>query len=124
MLGLCVVDGQVKCENWIRDDENLTEGEKTTWWLNRLMGRPKKVNLNWPFPFAEDKLFILTLYAGLEGFHVNVDGRHVSSFPYRPVSNVLIFQSFVRKVLSPTPRGFKRTGHLKISNVVQAELSC
>ncbi|KAK1365819.1 hydroxyproline O-galactosyltransferase GALT6 [Heracleum sosnowskyi] len=78
------VDGQAKCENWIRDDENITEGENTTWWLNRLMGRPKKVPLNWPFPFAEDKLFILTLYAGLEGFHVNVDGRHVSSFPYRP----------------------------------------
>lgn len=86
MLGLCVVDGQAKCENWIRDDENITEGENTTWWLNRLMGRPKKVPLNWPFPFVEDKLFILTLYAGLEGFHVNVDGRHVSSFPYRPVS--------------------------------------
>ncbi|GFQ07841.1 probable beta-1 3-galactosyltransferase 19 [Phtheirospermum japonicum] len=28
------------------------------------------------------KLFVLTLSAGLEGYHVNVDGRHVTSFPY------------------------------------------
>ncbi|CAN0903144.1 Hydroxyproline O-galactosyltransferase GALT6 [Linum grandiflorum] len=28
-------------------------------------------------------MFVLTLTAGLEGYHVNVDGRHVTSFPYR-----------------------------------------
>ncbi|KAK9747992.1 hypothetical protein RND81_02G028800 [Saponaria officinalis] len=39
--------------------------------------------MGWPFPFTEDKLFVLTLSAGLEGYHVNVDGRHVSSFTYR-----------------------------------------
>nr|GMC56306.1 hydroxyproline O-galactosyltransferase GALT6-like [Ipomoea batatas] len=31
---------------------------------------------------TEDKLFVLTLSAGVEGYHVNVDGRHVTSFPY------------------------------------------
>ncbi|XP_024963464.1 hydroxyproline O-galactosyltransferase GALT6-like [Cynara cardunculus var. scolymus] len=77
------VDGQVKCEKWIRDDDNSSEETKTSWWLNRMIGRTKKVAFDWPFPFAEGKLFVLTLSAGLEGYHVNVDGRHITSFPYR-----------------------------------------
>ncbi|KAJ3674582.1 hypothetical protein LUZ60_005198 [Juncus effusus] len=77
------VDGLVKCEKWIRDDDARSEESKTSWWLNRLIGRTKKVAIDWPFPFSEDKLFVLTLSAGLEGYHVNVDGRHVTSFPYR-----------------------------------------
>ncbi|XP_020268940.1 hydroxyproline O-galactosyltransferase GALT2-like isoform X2 [Asparagus officinalis] len=40
--------------------------------------------MTWPFPFAEGRLFILTLRAGVEGYHINVGGRHVTSFPYRP----------------------------------------
>ncbi|KAI3467427.1 hypothetical protein Pfo_024090 [Paulownia fortunei] len=78
------VDGQVKCEKWIRDDDSGSEESKATWWLKRLIGRTKKVTVDWPFPFAENKLFVLTLIAGLEGYHINVDGRHISSFPYRP----------------------------------------
>ncbi|GKV14162.1 hypothetical protein SLEP1_g25073 [Rubroshorea leprosula] len=79
------VDDQVKCEKWIRDDDNGSEESKATWWLNRLIGqtRTKKVTVDWPFPFAEGKLFVLTLSAGLEGYHVNVDGKHITSFPYR-----------------------------------------
>ncbi|XP_027123825.1 hydroxyproline O-galactosyltransferase GALT6-like isoform X1 [Coffea arabica] len=77
------VDGQVKCEKWIRDNDNHSEETKASWWLNRLIGRTKKVSFDWPFPFAEDKLFVLTVSAGLEGYHVSVDGRHVTSFPYR-----------------------------------------
>ncbi|MBA0630810.1 hypothetical protein Godav_002871 [Gossypium davidsonii] len=80
---LWVVDGEVKCEKWIRDDDNGSEESKTTWWLNRLIGRKKKVTLDWQYPFAEGKLFVLTLRAGLEGYHVSVDGRHITSFPYR-----------------------------------------
>uniref|UniRef100_A0A7N0TXJ4 Galectin domain-containing protein n=1 Tax=Kalanchoe fedtschenkoi TaxID=63787 RepID=A0A7N0TXJ4_KALFE len=79
------VDGLVKCEKWIRDDDDHSEESKTTWWLNRLIGlsRTKKVMVDWPFPFVEDKLFVLTLSAGFEGYHLNVDGRHITSFPYR-----------------------------------------
>lgn len=77
------VDGLVKCEKWIRDDERRLEESKTSWWLNRLIGRTKTVSVDWPYPFVEDRLFVLTLTAGLEGYHVNVDGRHVTSFPYR-----------------------------------------
>ncbi|WOK91808.1 hydroxyproline O-galactosyltransferase GALT6 [Canna indica] len=77
------VDGLVKCEKWIRDDANQMQESKATWWLNRLIGRTKKISIDWPYPFVEDKLFVLTLSAGLEGYHINVDGRHVTSFPYR-----------------------------------------
>ncbi|XP_047332397.1 hydroxyproline O-galactosyltransferase GALT6-like [Impatiens glandulifera] len=77
------VDGQVKCEKWIHDDDNHSQESKSTWWLNRLIGRKTKLTVEWPFPFVEDKLFVLTLRAGLEGFHISVDGRHVTSFPYR-----------------------------------------
>uniref|UniRef100_A0A0D9W0B0 Galectin domain-containing protein n=1 Tax=Leersia perrieri TaxID=77586 RepID=A0A0D9W0B0_9ORYZ len=76
------VDGMVKCEKWIRDDEERSEQSKTSWWLNRLIGRTK-ISVDWPYPFVEDRMFVLTLTAGLEGYHVNVDGRHVTSFPYR-----------------------------------------
>ncbi|KAM7269019.1 hypothetical protein ACFE04_024516 [Oxalis oulophora] len=78
-----MVDGQVKCEKWIRDDNGNSEESKAAWWLNRLIGRKKKVNLEWPYPFTEGKLFVLTVRAGLEGYHISVDGRHVTSFPYR-----------------------------------------
>ncbi|KAL8529642.1 hypothetical protein ACS0TY_006903 [Phlomoides rotata] len=65
------VDGFVKCEKWIRGYD-----EESKRWLKR----KKKA---WAFPFSVDKLFVLTLSAGLEGYHMNVDGRHVTSFPYR-----------------------------------------
>ena len=55
------------------------------WWLNSLIGRPDKVSSDWAYPFAEGKLFVLTITAGLEGYHANVDGRHAASFPYRTV---------------------------------------
>ncbi|KAK3124698.1 hypothetical protein QOZ80_7BG0590850 [Eleusine coracana subsp. coracana] len=77
------VDGLVKCEKWIRDGEYQSEKTKTTWWLNRLVGMKKEVNFDWPYPFVEGHLFILTLSAGMEGYHISVDGRHVTSFPYR-----------------------------------------
>ncbi|KAK9936859.1 hypothetical protein M0R45_013681 [Rubus argutus] len=31
----------------------------------------------------EGRLFILTIRAGVDGFHISVGGRHVTSFPYR-----------------------------------------
>ncbi|KAG5035534.1 hypothetical protein JHK87_010444 [Glycine soja] len=77
------VDSMAKCEKWIRDDEDHLEGSKATWWLSRLIGHTKKVTIDWPFPFSEGKLFVLSISAGLEGYHVSVDGRHVTSFPYR-----------------------------------------
>ncbi|KAK7389001.1 hypothetical protein VNO78_23832 [Psophocarpus tetragonolobus] len=79
------VDGLVKCEKWIggHDDDRKAVETKAQWWLKRLIGRTKRVTVDWPFPFSQNKLFVLTLSAGLEGYHINVDGRHVTSFPYR-----------------------------------------
>lgn len=92
------VDGLLKCEKWIRDDDDRSEESKTSWWLNRLIGRTKKVSVDWPYPFAEGKLFVLTLSAGLEGYHVSVDGRHITSFPYRTVSNNVHHHNLIVKV--------------------------
>ena len=47
------------------------------------MGRREKVEMEWRYPFSEEKLFVLTITAGLEGYHISVDGRHISSFAYR-----------------------------------------
>nr|GLL18552.1 hydroxyproline O-galactosyltransferase GALT6-like [Ipomoea trifida] len=80
------VDGKVKCESWIQDDydddDYHSEQLKSAWLSNSLMGLKEKLSLGRSFPFSEDKLFVLTLSAGVEGYHVNVDGRHVTSFPY------------------------------------------
>lgn len=93
LLGCYEVDEQVKCEKWIRDDDSRSEESKVIWWLNRLIGRTKKVMIDWPYPFVEGRLFVLTVSAGLEGYHINVDGRHITSFPYRTVSTLYIYIS-------------------------------
>jgi hydroxyproline O-galactosyltransferase 2/3/4/5/6 len=82
------VDGELKCERWIREDSSNTELEESRikLLLNRLIGRPNEVSVDQPYPFAEGKQFVLSIIAGLEGYHINVDGRHVASFPYRTVS--------------------------------------
>lgn len=89
-----------KCEKWIRDGGDNSASSKARWSLNRLIGRTKKVNVDWPFPFTEGKLFVLTLSAGLEGYHINVDRRHVTSFPYRTVRNQVNFTISVATLTS------------------------
>ncbi|KAJ8753522.1 hypothetical protein K2173_022763 [Erythroxylum novogranatense] len=121
------VDNHVKCEKWIRDDDNRSEESKATWWLQRLIGRSKRVAFDWPFPFTEEKLFVLTLSAGLEGFHVNVDGRHVTSFPYRTgftledatgltVNGDIDILSIFAASLPSTHPSFAPQRHLEMSN--------
>ncbi|KAJ0963202.1 hypothetical protein J5N97_028324 [Dioscorea zingiberensis] len=77
------LDGFRKCEKWVRSDYVEPEESKTYSWLKRFIGRAKRPEMTWHFPFEEEKLFVITLQAGLEGFHIYVGGRHVSSFPYR-----------------------------------------
>ncbi|XP_056158572.1 hydroxyproline O-galactosyltransferase GALT2 [Syzygium oleosum] len=78
-----LVDGYVRCEKWMRNDNVDAKESKTTSWFNRFIGREQKPEVTWPFPFVEGGLFILTLRAGVDGYHINVGGRHISSFPYR-----------------------------------------
>lgn len=53
-----------------------------------MVGRSDKETLEWEYPLAETREFVLTIRAGVEGFHVSIDGRHISSFPYRTVSEL------------------------------------
>lgn len=77
------VDGLPKCEKWLREDDQKPVSSKRSWWLGRLVGRSDKETLEWEYPLAENREFVLTIRAGVEGFHVTIDGRHISSFPYR-----------------------------------------
>ncbi|KAJ4981493.1 hypothetical protein NE237_032330 [Protea cynaroides] len=78
-----LVDGFGRCERWMRNDIVETKESKTTSWFKRFIGRKQKPEVTWPFPFAEGRMFILTIRAGVEGYHINVGGHHASSFPYR-----------------------------------------
>ncbi|CAI7879887.1 unnamed protein product, partial [Closterium sp. NIES-53] len=96
------VDGQRRCEKWSRErarteeDQERMDGaegadgtthldtEKLSGWQRQVMKQAdKEVTEEWPFPFHEDRLFVLVVRAGWEGFHVSVDGNHVASFQYR-----------------------------------------
>ncbi|TXG56425.1 hypothetical protein EZV62_017738 [Acer yangbiense] len=125
------IDGMVKCEKWIRDDDDRSEESKSAWWLSRLIGRTKKVTFDWPYPFSEGKLFVLTIRAGLEGYHINVDGRHVTSFPYRTgfaledatglslIGNVDVHSIFAASLPMSHP-SFSPQKHLEMSSKWQA----
>uniref|UniRef100_J3MJ83 Hexosyltransferase n=2 Tax=Oryza brachyantha TaxID=4533 RepID=J3MJ83_ORYBR len=124
------VDGFVKCENWIQNEDARSKESKTTW-LNRLIGQKKEINFDWPYPFVEGRLFVLTISAGLEGYHVNIDGRHVTSFSYRPgfvledatglsLSGDLDVQSVFAGSLPTTHPSFSPQSYLDMSTVWQS----
>ncbi|KAM0071613.1 putative galactosylxylosylprotein 3-beta-galactosyltransferase [Helianthus debilis subsp. tardiflorus] len=78
-----LVDGFPRCEKWMRNDVVDSKESRTSSWFKRFIGRAQKPEMTWPFPFVEGKLFGLTIRAGVDGFHINAGGRHVTSFPYR-----------------------------------------
>ncbi|KAF0913104.1 hypothetical protein E2562_020243 [Oryza meyeriana var. granulata] len=77
------VDGLVKCEQWGGNYGSKLNELKKIWLLNRVARQRNRNSIDWPYPFVEGELFVLTLSTGLEGYHFQVDGRHVTSFPYR-----------------------------------------
>lgn len=82
------VDGFLRCEKWMRNDivdSKEPKESKIFSWFERFIGRAKKPEVTWPFAFMESRMFVLTIRAGIEGYHINVGGRHVTSFPYRTV---------------------------------------
>lgn len=85
------MDGFIKCEKWARDDVTDSKESKSTSWLKRFIGRANKPAMTWPFPFVEGRMFVLTIQAGVEGYHILVGGRHITSFPYRPVILLFLF---------------------------------
>ncbi|KAL2474976.1 putative beta-1 [Abeliophyllum distichum] len=78
-----LVDGYLRCEKWMRNDIIDTKESKLFSWFDRFIGRAKKPEVTWPFPFVEGRMFVLTIRAGVDGYHMNAGGRHVTSFPYR-----------------------------------------
>ncbi|KAK7319093.1 hypothetical protein RJT34_03806 [Clitoria ternatea] len=78
-----LVDGNRRCEKWMRNDISDSKESKTTSWFKRFIGREQKPEVTWPFPLIEGRMFVLTLRAGVDGYHINIGGRHVTSFPYR-----------------------------------------
>ena len=91
------VDGYARCEKWMGNDMVAAKESKTktTSWFKRFIGREQKPEVTWPFPFVEGSLFILTIRAGVDGFHMSVGGRHVTSFPYRTVCKVTYLYFFM-----------------------------
>jgi hydroxyproline O-galactosyltransferase 2/3/4/5/6 len=89
------VDGLRKCEKWDWQDVVESKETKTSSWFNRFIGRAKKPEMRWPFPFSEGKMFVLTIQAGVEGYHINVGGRHVASFPHRMVNFSSIAKEYI-----------------------------
>ncbi|XP_047307763.1 hydroxyproline O-galactosyltransferase GALT2-like [Impatiens glandulifera] len=79
-----LVDGYMRCEKWMNSDNSDSRESKTTSsWLKRFIGRAQRPEVTWSYPLSEGRLFVLTIRAGMDGFHINIGGRHVSSFPYR-----------------------------------------
>lgn len=75
------VEGLPYCERWLQEDG---DAEEPTWWLRRLIERKEKPEMSWRYPFSQNRSFIMTVRAGLEGYHMSVDGNHVTSFGYQP----------------------------------------
>jgi hydroxyproline O-galactosyltransferase 2/3/4/5/6 len=46
----------------------------------------RRSHLTAGFPFVEDHPFTATLWNGVDGFHMTVNGRHETSYWYREVS--------------------------------------
>jgi hydroxyproline O-galactosyltransferase 2/3/4/5/6 len=79
----------VKCEEWAvnGNTDAMSEEFKRLRLRIRGPGQKNRNSMIWPYPFVDGEMFVLTLNAGLEGYHVHVDGKHVTSFPYGVVSS-------------------------------------
>jgi hypothetical protein len=79
------VDNLESCSAKVGENIILSQesGKSTTTASNSISGGGDKSKL-W-FPFAEGIPFAATLWLGAEGFHMTVNGRHISSFQYRQV---------------------------------------
>ncbi|KAL0548473.1 hypothetical protein IC582_012926 [Cucumis melo] len=79
------VDGLVLCNERVlrstRGENISTHHDSADTNLTNISGGQVHESAN--FPFIEGNLFTATLWIGLEGFHMTVNGRHETSFEYR-----------------------------------------
>lgn len=81
-----VVDGLASCyEQLIRS--NMEESQNVT--QKQVNNSVVHAHVRANFPFGEGSPFTATLWAGLEGFHMTVNGRHETSFKYREVRLIM-----------------------------------
>lgn len=81
-----LVDGLARCNTKIirskrEDTSNASHLESAK--LTNASNGTAHASAN--FPFVEGYPFTATLWAGVEGFHMTVNGRHETSFAYREV---------------------------------------
>lgn len=79
------VDGLAKCNEQVRStvEEHINASHLSGGQPSNISGEHAHVSAN--FPFLEGSPFTATLWAGVEGFHMTVNGRHETSFAYREV---------------------------------------
>ncbi|XP_048320794.1 hydroxyproline O-galactosyltransferase GALT3 [Ziziphus jujuba] len=78
------VDGLVLCNEQVvrsTSEENLNTSRPSNDMLTNVSKGSDHGTVS--FPFVEGTPFTATLWVGLEGFHVTVNGRHETSFAYR-----------------------------------------
>ncbi|KAI4335041.1 hypothetical protein L6164_013725 [Bauhinia variegata] len=78
------VDGLVLCNVQVvrsSTEENLNVGQPASATPANISGESAHRTAN--FPFSEGTPFTATLWVGVEGFHMTVNGRHETSFSYR-----------------------------------------
>ena len=87
---ISLVDGLVRCNqqvgtNVIQGSDNTTQNVT----VNQPEDdkRPKgRARFSGSFSFVNGEPFTATVWAGAEGFHMTINGRHETSFTYREVS--------------------------------------
>ncbi|XP_059631993.1 hydroxyproline O-galactosyltransferase GALT3 [Cornus florida] len=78
------VDGLVKCNDQVirrSTEDHVNASHPSNDKLSNGSNGSSHVSTN--FPFVEGNPFTATLWAGVEGFHMTVNGRHETSFAYR-----------------------------------------
>lgn len=84
MDGLAYCNGKVGTR--IIQENNNTVVNVTRNQLEDGQGPKGHDQLSGSFSIVEGEAFTVTLWAGVEGFHMTVNGRHETSFAYREVN--------------------------------------
>lgn len=77
---LATVDELVRCN--VHSGESIIEDRLNE---SAVDGKKKSSHLSINFPFTDGHAFTGNLWAGLDGFHMTVNGRHETSFMYKEV---------------------------------------
>ncbi|XP_058076946.1 hydroxyproline O-galactosyltransferase GALT3-like isoform X2 [Magnolia sinica] len=81
------VDGLVRCNEQVGGtirDETVNGSQLSS---RKLLVSKGSGHISYSFPFVEGHPFTATLWVGVDGFHMTVNGRHETSFAYREHKN-------------------------------------